>query len=84
MAARNQADVERTQAALRLDLVLVPVPTPELYRQYGVANPANEKLPMPSTFLIDRQGVVRWQHIGRDDKDRAKNSKILEELTRLR
>ena len=84
IAARNEADVERTRAALRLDYVLVPGPVPDLYRKYGVANPANERVPMPSTFIIDRQGVVRWLHVGRDDRDRVRAATVLEELARLR
>jgi peroxiredoxin len=84
VAARNEADVEKTRGALRLDFVLVPGPQPELYRRYAVANPANERLPRPSAFLIDRQGILRWQHVGRDDNDRAKSPKILEELARFR
>ena len=62
----------------------MPGPRPELYRAYGAANPANERLPMPSTFLVDRQGIVRWQHVGKDDKDRVKAGVVLEELARLR
>ena len=84
VAARDNADVERTRGALKLDFVLVPGPTPELYRRYGITNPANERLPMPSTFVIDRQGIVRWQHVGRDDRDRVNSAKVLEELARLR
>ena len=84
IAARDTADVERTRSALKLDFVLVPGPTPELYRRYGITNPANERLPMPSTFVIDRQGIVRWQHVGKDDKDRVKGGVVLEELARLR
>lgn len=84
IAARDQADIERTRSALRIDFVLVPGPQPEVYRRYGAANPANERLPMPSTFVIDRQGIVRWQHVGRDDRDRVTSAAILQELTRLK
>lgn len=84
MAARDTADVEQTRTVLRVDYVLVPGPAPDVYRRYGVTNAKNEKLPMPSTFIIDRQGVVRWQHIGRDDKDRVKSPQLLAELAKLR
>lgn len=63
--------------------MLVPGPLPLLYKEYRVANPAREGLALPSTFIIDRTGVVRWQHVGKNDFDRVKSATIVEQLTKL-
>lgn len=50
----------------------------------AVRSRTSSSSPHPSTFVIDRQGVVRWKFVEVDDKIRASNEQILEALGRLR
>lgn len=52
--------------------------------RYGLLNPDGRGWPHPATFVIDRQGAVRWRFVEVDYKVRAANEQILEALARLR
>jgi peroxiredoxin len=51
--------------------------------RYGLLNPEGRGWPHPATFVIDRQGVVRWKFVEVDFRIRASNEQILEALARL-
>jgi len=38
----------------------------------------------PSTFVLDRTGKIRWQHIGKTVYDRPSNEEIIDQLKKLR
>lgn len=38
---------------------------------------------IPSTFVLDEEGIVRYAYVGKSDQDRPAVSKILEELDKL-
>jgi len=48
--------------------------------RYGLLNPKGKGWPHPATYVIDRQGVVRWKFIEVDYKIRPSNAVILEAL----
>jgi peroxiredoxin len=48
-------------------------------RAYGVLHP-QEGIARPSLFIIDREGVVRWNYVGQSAADRPPIATILEEL----
>ena len=50
---------------------------------YGVYNLLGDELATPSVFVIDLEGVIRWEYIGQDTRDRPGNEMILEELNNL-
>jgi peroxiredoxin len=52
--------------------------------RYGLLNPAGQGWPHPATFVIDRQGIVRWKFVEVDYRVRASNEQILQVLNRLR
>ena len=58
-----------------------------LINRYGLLNePAAQKgrfLPHPTTYVIDRRGVVRWKFTEVDYKIRPTNEMVLEELKRI-
>ena len=67
---------------------LIGIPFPILYNKdadvvkaYGVYD-LGEGLATPSTFIIDKQGVIRWKRVG-SVRDRPPASKVLEELGKL-
>jgi len=51
--------------------------------RYGLLNPTSKGWPHPATYVIDKQGVVRWKFVEVDYKVRATNDMILQALTPL-
>ena len=52
--------------------------------RYGIFNPDGKGWPHPATYVIDPQGVVRWQFIEVDYKKRASNEQIRRELAKIK
>lgn len=52
-------------------------------RRYGLLNPDSGALPHPATFVIDKDGVVRWRFVEVDYRTRANNQQILRELDKF-
>lgn len=56
----------------------------DVVEAYGIFNLHGNNLPTPSTFIIDTEGNIRWEYIGRSAKtDRAPNSEIIAQLQLL-
>jgi len=51
---------------------------------YGILN-ANEHggIAHPSVFILDREGKIRYMHVGKDPQDRPSDEAIIEELKKL-
>ena len=59
-------------------------PDAQVVAAYGVWNLFQNDLPAPSTFIIDKEGVIRWEYIGKDaQRDRADNDDIIAQLELL-
>ena len=59
-------------------------PDAEVVGAYGVWNLFQNELPAPSTFIIDKEGVIRWEYIGKNAlSDRADNDEIIAQLEQL-
>ncbi len=65
------------------DYPLLSDPDHRVIDRYGIWNPAGKGWPHPTTLVIDRQGIVRWQFVEVDYRVRPKNEQILEALGRL-
>jgi peroxiredoxin len=58
-------------------------------RRYGIVNPAQDQrpgregLPHPATFIIDKEGVIRFINVWEDYKKRTSAQTILEELDKI-
>ncbi len=56
--------------------------------RYGLRNPeAVERgwyVPHPTTYVIDRSGIVRWKFTEKDYRIRPTNEQILRELVKLK
>jgi peroxiredoxin len=48
--------------------------------RYGLLNPEGKGWPHPATYVIDKQGVVRWKFVEVDYKVRPTNAAILDAL----
>tara|TARA_Y100000758_G_scaffold35431_2_gene23196 strand:- start:546 stop:719 length:174 start_codon:yes stop_codon:yes gene_type:complete len=52
-------------------------------REYAVYNLWEDGMAAPSTFVLDRTGKIRWQHIGKTVYDRPSNEEIIDQLKKL-
>ena len=51
--------------------------------RYGLLNEASVGWPHPTTYVIDRQGVVRWKFTEVNYKIRPTNQKVMDALAKL-
>ena len=51
--------------------------------RYGIFNPDGKGWPHPATYVIDKQGIVRWKFVEVDYKKRPSNEQILRELRKI-
>jgi peroxiredoxin len=51
--------------------------------RYGILNPGSRGWPHPATYVIDRNGMVRWKFVETDYKVRPKNEDIVAALAAL-
>ena len=58
-------------------------PSREVPRLYGVYGLFGDELATPSTFVVDREGVLRWKYVGQRVGDRPSTSEILDQLAKL-
>lgn len=74
--ARSQALVE--SSGLGYPIVSVDSAT---FRDWGALNGANA--PVPATYVIDDDGIIRFRHIGRNAADRATDADVMTIVYRL-
>ena len=70
----------------QIDFTLLADPGNAVIDRYGVFNPDDSRrraIPHPTTFVIDKQGVVRWKFIEIDYRIRPTNEDILAALAEL-
>ena len=58
-------------------------PETDVVSKYGVYNLLGDGLATPSTFIIDKDGVIQWKYVGRSKDDRPSMQRVLEQLTLL-
>ena len=58
-------------------------PEATVVKQYGVFNTADDGKALPATFVIDQDGYVRWQYLGKSTSDRPANALIFEQLRQI-
>ena len=75
---------QRAIESIGLEFQILSDPDAEVVSAYGVFNLFNNELPAPSTFVIDKQGVIQWEYIGKTSaSDRADNDEIIAQLEQL-
>ncbi|HCH10056.1 MAG TPA: hypothetical protein DEW32_12780 [Dehalococcoidia bacterium] len=58
-------------------------PSGDVVKQYEVFNLLRGDLPMPSTFIIDGFGVIRYKYVGRGISERPSSNTIIQLLDRF-
>jgi peroxiredoxin len=66
-----------------LDFPLLEDKDHKVIDRYGILNPGGKGLPHPATYVIDKQGVVRWKFVEVDYRKRAINEQILAALRKI-
>lgn len=70
-----------------LDFPLLSDPDHAVIARYGLLNqedPRSRPIPHPTTFILDRQGVVRWKFIETDYRIRPSSQDLLAALGQVR
>jgi alkyl hydroperoxide reductase subunit AhpC len=52
--------------------------------RYGILDPDGKGWPHPATYVINRQGMVRWKFVEVDYTKRPTNEQILGELKKIK
>ena len=68
---------------VKADFTFLSDPDHRVIDRYGLLNPNGRGWPHPTTYVIDRQGVVRWKFTEVNYKIRPTNEMILGALGRL-
>ena len=67
------------------DFAFLSDPGHRVINRYGLLNPNDQRgIPHPTTYVIDRQGVVRWKFTEVNYKIRPTNEMILDALRAVR
>jgi len=72
------------RSAGRIDFPMLEDKNHKVIDRYGVLNPDGRGWPHPATYVIDKQGVVRWLVVDVDYTKRPTNEQILQELRKLK
>ena len=70
-----------------IDFPILSDPDAQVIGRYGLFNhedPRGRAIPHPTTYVIDKEGVVRWHMTEVNYRVRPENSDILRELEALR
>jgi peroxiredoxin len=68
---------------INASLLLLSDPGHETIDRYGILNPDGNGLPHPATYVIDKEGTVRWKQVDVDYRVRPTNDQVLEVLKGL-
>ncbi len=76
----NLVGAERVVSQLGIPFPILYDPSKGVPQEYGVFNLLNDNLATPSTFILDKDGVIRWKFVASGIGDRPSVSEILEQL----
>ena len=86
----SAADIERMRQRIAdergsaPDYTILSDPGHRVIDRYGLLNPEDRRgIPHPTTFVLDRDGVVRWKFVETNYRVRPTNDMILEALEPL-
>ena len=66
------------------DFPLLSDPDHQVIDRYGLRNEKSKRVvPHPATYVIDRQGKVRWKFIEVDYTKRPSNEDVLKEVLKV-
>jgi alkyl hydroperoxide reductase subunit AhpC len=73
-----------TEGPEKVDFPVLEDQNHKVIDRYGLLNPQGKGWPHPATYVIDKEGVVRWKFVEVDYKVRPTNAQILDALKAVR
>jgi peroxiredoxin len=64
-------------------LLFLSDPGHKVINRYGILNQSSNGLPHPATYVIDKNGKVRWESVHIDYRVRPTNQEIIAALKKL-
>lgn len=80
VSTEKPVDIERTVRHLGFEFPVLYDTAALMPLQYGVDNDGTA---IPSTFVLDKTGVIRWQYIASEDHDQPSMDQIIAQLEAL-
>ena len=80
ISADDLSEAEHAVNAIGLEFPILSDQDAMVIAEYGVL--ANG-ISAPATFILDRDGAIRWQYVGHSRSDRPTNGEIISQLQDL-
>ena len=74
--------MNRTTRELGIRYLLISDPKKRIIQHFGVLHP-REGIARPAIFIIDKNGVVRYVHVGKYPSDRPQMRQVMQALAFL-
>ena len=82
ISADNALEMNKTTRELGIRYLLISDAKKRIIKGLGVLHP-REGIARPSTFIIDKNGVVRYVHVGKYPSDRPTVQQVMQALAFL-
>jgi peroxiredoxin len=82
LTADSLESVARAITEWKLTFIVIADPSRDTPRRYGLVTPQDQSA-MPATFVIDRQGLVRYRYIGASAADRPDVREVLDAVRKV-
>jgi thioredoxin-dependent peroxiredoxin len=66
----------------KLTYIVVADPEGDAVKEYGLLGP-EKRVALPSTFVIDKGGIVRYRYVGTSAQDRPEVKQVLEAVRKI-
>jgi peroxiredoxin len=89
VAVDPRADLEKMCDAVSVkkgsppNFIFLSDPEHRVINRYGILNESGNVLPYPATYVIDKEGIVRWRSVDLDFRHRPSSREILDALESL-
>jgi peroxiredoxin len=83
ISVEDASSGQHVSELLELQFPVIPDVGRQAVDLYGVYNLLGDSLATPSVFVIDMEGVIRWEYVGQSSGDRPSNDAILNQLRAL-
>ena len=80
-ASTEQHDFRKVK---NIEFMFLSDPTIETVKKFGVFNDQDSAHVIPSTFILDKKGVIRWIYVGKNAGDRPTPDVVLQALKNIR
>ena len=82
ISADNALEMNKTTRELGIRYLLISDAKKRIIQRFGVLHP-REGIARPATFIIDKNGVVRYVHVGNYPSDRPSVQQVMQALAFL-